>query len=333
MASIYDEAFNVIGKRKYNGLTCDFNGVSKKEFKINKQFTKELAFQMFLNDCLEDVLCGNFVCVAKEKVMNWAQKKYSYQVKEPEFEKLFAINHFAYGKKDAIEFAHKTIGEYFTAVKLYEDYFEEIDGTEENTWRSIFNAFRYKPIPKDIMQYLIDIILGRSDGNWIERFFNAYYTGIEHQTLTKIACLNTEYSTSSAALIDQIQIAFRNLTWLLTGLGFDNSRFVNTKENLEILASYFYGDINVSGWNNLDNINLLNSYLKNSSFKNSYLEGADLSEAHLEEAHLESADLRYAYLEGAELIGANFTDTVIIGIDFSKVDISKVDLSKAIRCL
>ena len=41
---------------------------------------------------------------AKEKVVCWAQDKRSYQVKEFEFEKLFAINHFAYGKNNAIEF-------------------------------------------------------------------------------------------------------------------------------------------------------------------------------------------------------------------------------------
>lgn len=120
IASIYDEAFNVIGTRRYN----EWMDASKEEFEITRQFTKELAFQMFLNKKLEDVLCSNFVQMAKEKVVDWTQKKYFYQVKEFEFEKLFAINHFAYGKNDAIEFAHKTIGEYFTAVKLYEDFIE-----------------------------------------------------------------------------------------------------------------------------------------------------------------------------------------------------------------
>ena len=253
VASIYDEAFNVIGTRRYNELTED----TKRDFEINRQFTKELAFQMFLNDKLEDILKSDFVQIAKEKAMCWAQNNLSCQVKELEFEKLFAINHFAYGKNNAIEFAHKTIGEYFTAVKLYEDYFGQIVGTAENTWLNIFNAFRYKTIPVDIMQYLIDLILNRQDGNWKESFFNAYYAGIENQLLTSFAtCFNSEYITSSAALIDQIQIAFSNLTCLLTGLGFDNSHFVNTKENLQVLASYFYKDINVSGWKNLENIDL-----------------------------------------------------------------------------
>ena len=345
VASIYDEAFNVIGTRRYNELT----DASKGDFEINKQFTKELAFQMFLNDKLEDILSSDFVQIAKEKVVCWAQDKRSYQVKEFEFEKLFAINHFAYGKNNAIEFAHKTIGEYFTAVKLYEDYFEQIDGSVDNMWHNIFNAFRYKLIPSDILRYLVDLILNKQDDNWKERFFKAYYVGIENQTLSVVSCFESEYSTSSAALINQMQITFRNLTWLFTGLGFDNSKFVNTKENLQILASYFYGDVNISGWKNLENINLTNSYLVNSNFEKSCLkyanftsavlnkvnfnkatlESAKFIEANLKEANLKEADLIKADLMAAHLTGADLTGAYLTAEYFTRADLTRSDLIPA----
>ncbi len=336
VASIYDEAFNVIGTRRYNEWTED----SKEEFEINRQFTKELAFQMFLNDKLEDVLGSNFVQIAKEKVVCWVQEKRSYQVKEPEFEKLFAINHFAYDKNNAIEFAHKTIVEYFTAVKLYEDYFENIlDGTVENIWYNIFNAFRYKAIPLDIMQYLIDLILKRQNDNWIESFFKAYYIGFESQSIFHARFFKPKYSASSAALMKQIQIAFRNLIWFLTSLGFDNSQFTNTSENLQILASYLHGDINVTGWKNLENINLANSYLANSNFKKvclknanfmlTVLNGVDFHEAVLKSVNLRGANLRGANLKGADLTGADLTGTDLTGADLTKANLTEADLRGA----
>ena len=325
VASIYDEAFNVIGRRQYNEWEA-----SKEEFEINRQFTKELAFQMFLNDKLDDVLCSNFVQIAKEKVVVWTQKKYLYPVKEFEFEKLFAINHFAYGKNDAIEFAHKTIGEYFAAVKLYEDYFKHIlDGTVENTWNKIFNAFRYKAVPQDIMQYLVDIILNKQDNNWLEIFFKDYYIGIKDPSLPAVVYCKSEYSTSCFALINQFQIAFRNLTWLLTGLGFDNSKFINTKENLEILASYFYGDVNIIGWNNLDNIDLSNSYLESSKFEKVCLKNANFRKANLIRGNFNGAILKQAKFEEADLTAASFMGANLTYADLACTDLTYADLTDA----
>ena len=345
VASIYDEAFNVIGARRYN----EWTEVSKKEFEVNRQFTKELAFQMFLNDKLEDILGSNFVQIAKDKVVCWIQSNQSYQVKEVEFEKLFAINHFAYGKNDAIEFAHKTIGEYFTAVKLYEDYFGKIDGTIESMWRNVFNAFRYKEIPSDIMQYLVEIILNKQSDNWKERFYKFYYVGIEKQTLSTVACPELDYSTPSVALINQIQIAFRNLTWLLTGLGFNNGQFINTRENLQILVSYFYGDINVGEWKNLEALNFEGAYLRYANFSSTILcginfhravlevanfIGADLKGAHFEEAHLKGtlflrAGLEGAHFEGAHLEGAHLQHAHLVRAQFTKSDLNGADLQGA----
>ena len=326
VASIYDEAFNVIGTRRYN----EWTETSQNEYQINKQFTKELTFQMFLNDKLDDVLCSNFVQIAKEKVVDWAQKKHLSQVIEPEFEKLFAINHFAYGKNDAIEFAHKTIGEYFTAVKLYEDYFEHIlGGTVEDTWRNIFNAFRYRAIPQDIMQYLVDIILNRKDNNWLESFFKDYYIGIKNPSLPAVVYCKSEYSTLFSALINQFLIAFRNLTWLLTGLGFDNSKFINTKENLEILASYFYGDINISGWKNLDNINLSNSFLVGSKFEKACLTNADFSAAILKCGVFNKAILKHAIFKRANLEMANFIKADLTRANLREANLREANLRKA----
>lgn len=121
------------------------NEETEKEVEINRQFTKELAFQMFLNDKLEDALGADWVSIAREKTIQWGQKRYSAENIILEFKKIFALNHFAFNKSDAVEFAHKTVGEYFVSVKIYEDFFKHIlEKTPKSIWRNIFNAFRYK---------------------------------------------------------------------------------------------------------------------------------------------------------------------------------------------
>lgn len=326
VASIYDEAFNIIGTRRYNKWTED----KRKDFEINRQFTKELAFQMFLNDKLEDILESSFVEIAKEKVKSWAQEKQSYQVNSPDFEKLFAINHFAYKKNKAIEFAHKTIGEYFTAVKLYEDYFEHILGNSlEDIWRNIFNAFRYKSIPNDIMDYLVAILKKKQDETWKAKFFKAYYTGIEKQTLSMVSYSEPEYQALSSALISQMQIAFRNLTCFLTFLGFKNDQFSMTNKNLQILSSYFYGDIIVCNWKNLELLDLKNAYLKNANFLRATLNGIDFYEAILNSAIFIGAELNGACFKRANLENAFFSYAYLNEAHFERAHLEEAHLNES----
>ncbi len=97
-----------------------------------------------------------------------------------------------------VEFAHKTMVEYFTAVKLYEDYFKNLNEQYdvEQTWKTIYQAFCMNRIPADIMTYLIELIEQRwkkreSDVKcWKNSFFDMYYAGMESPLLWKQ--INTE---------------------------------------------------------------------------------------------------------------------------------------------
>ncbi len=295
---------------------------------------------MFLNDKLEDVLDGDWVEIAKEKTAQRGRRKYGDEDIKPEFKKIFALNHFAFGDADAVEFAHKTVGEYFTAVKLYGDYFECIlDATIEEAWRHIFNAFRYKEIPVDIIDYLVGLIESKQKNCWKSKFFQIYYDGIEQQLLVIVASKKSEYLTIHTALLNEIQLVFRNLTWLLTGLGFNNREFNNTERNLEILASYMKGDVNLSGWKNLDGINLSLKDLKEANFSEGDLKGANfkysiLNKAILNGAHLHFSDFSCAYIEGAKfgeahLEDANFDDAYLFGGVLKKAHLERSTFLRA----
>lgn len=85
------------------------------------------------------------------------------------------------------------------------------------------------------MKYLVDLITSGQNDSWKLKFFKIYYTGIEQQLMITSANEKSEYAVFHASLLKQFPIAFRNLTWLLTGLGFDNSEFSNTEKILKFL--------------------------------------------------------------------------------------------------
>lgn len=99
------------------------------------QFTKELAYQMFLLDTLdlvddnrsEDKHAVGFRN-AQKRTKDILKEEYKIENPDLELKKELAVCPFAReNKKSGITFAHKTVYEYFTAVKLYEDYFARFD--------------------------------------------------------------------------------------------------------------------------------------------------------------------------------------------------------------
>lgn len=155
IAGIYDAAFRHIGHREHSKENSeDLKFPDEKQFKINWQYTKEIAFQMFLNNILEYGLDNEFVSVAQARTKELLDET-DFEI-DNNIQKYFAVFHFAFDKTNGIEFAHKTVSEYFTAVKLYEDYFEKIEiKSDDNSavryaWKNIYQAFRYKKISEDI---------------------------------------------------------------------------------------------------------------------------------------------------------------------------------------
>ncbi len=347
VAGIYDTAFKNIGGREHSrrNRSSELTESDKRQFDINWQYTKELAFQMFLNNTLESALGNDLVNAAKAmtaKICNTTEADI-----KPETDRYYAVFHFVSKKSEGIEFAHKTVGEYFTAVKLYEDYFANTltdmsDESVEDMWKNIFQAFRYKKIPEDIMQYFGELVRTRktkdkcaeetkSYSEWRDCFIDSYYKGMQEQLLWKMTTQETDYvSKENYFLSEQVSISFRNLTWLLTLINFYNEYEESDNYNYKhVLESYIVRsikiDVDLSHWLKLkeikfDGVDLSYSYLRfaylceayfigtqlqGANFTRAELTGAHLNNANLTNANLRSANLIIAHLNGAHLNGAN----------------------------
>ncbi len=336
IAGIYDEAFKKIGLRKFNENT-KFEDADRKQHEVNWQYTKELAFQMFLNGKLEEVVAVDGMNdFAKERTRTILREKHetdAYEKIEPEFKKYFAVCPFVSKKGErGVEFAHKTVGEYFTAVKLYEDYFGKLFQNGENTsdetvWTTIFQAFRYQSIPEDIIDYLVDITEKDNNNAWKEKLFRSFHEGMTEQYWWKNLDVEPDYEADSFMLTSQVYQAFANLTWYFTKLGFaeyDREHYEYSWEFTAVIGSFFSNSmpyICCSDWKCLRDTDLRGADLRHADLSGAYLSGAYLSRANLSDA-----DLRGAKLIDADLSGANLIDADLNGADLNDASLRRIIL-------
>ena len=320
VGEFYDRVFRSIASREHLKKHVAPNVLkneSEKENIINWQFTKELAYQMFLHDTLilsdlklienaenrtAEVLVKRGI-IANKKDLKIDKLKY------------LAVTHFAKKttNEKGIEFAHKTVYEYFTAVKLYEDYFAEItedypnpdEDSEkiEKVWINIIEAFRYNVIDENIFVYLNKMerpvyngkVKDECKGFDFKTFENYFVEGMAQKILADLVIKKrvNEYVVNNNLLTTQISLAFRNLTWLLTGRGFRNRQ--NKFQKFYELISYTYSSLNLMHWNlqgmNLKGANLRGANLRNAELRDVNFAGADLSGADLRNTNLNSTNL------------------------------------------
>ena len=340
VVGIYEKAFRTVGERRHSE-TADAEMQMKDEhtFAVNWQYTKELAFRIFLDGESPTVLGNDGIQDAKEHT------KKRFGECEPELDRYFALFPFASkkkeeGKPEGMEFAHKTVTDYFTAVKLYEDYFdkalEQADPVKA-LWEGLWRAFRYKDIPTDIMRYLAQVIATRQKKQYDDycmKFFDCYYEGVKKQTIWQLLD-EPEYACEMEyfQLPQQVGLVFRNLTYLLYCMNY--TKFEKEPEQVYTngISAFFQRgvkmDVRCYRWKGLRGADLRGADLRGASLRRASLSGADLNGAYLRKADLRGADLSSADLCGADLRGAYLRKADLRGADLSSADLLDADLSSA----
>lgn len=209
---------------------------------------------------------------------------------------------------------------------MYEDYFEKVeiksgdDSAARYAWKTIYQAFRYKKIPEDIMKYLTDIIKSRKGNEykeWRENFFE-YYIGMENQLLWEMMNDASYYKSNELFMLPgQVAIAYRNLTWLLSFLEFKNDGEFDKDMYKQTFESFFIRSVNMDV--NCNNLNILRYCFKMNSLGD-YSINVDLKASNLSKARLSSADLTIADLSGAVLTNTVFKKILIHEFDLPKFD-------------
>ena len=382
IGKFYDKVFRAIADRKHSEQHKSsgvYEGAeTERLYKlINWQFTKELAYQMFLNDTLTLTNCDKYgidrIGYAKTRtiaVLRERKKEISENT-EIDTELYLAVSYFAKGQSEGIEFAHKTVYEYFTALKLYEDYFacfnseyfkeHDMDIAVEEVWNNIIEAFRYAKVSEDIFNYLNEMIRpvytgleNESTGFDYKNFEKCYIEGMKKHILSHLAIHSPikEYLAEPIPVNNQIGCAFRNLTWFLTGHKYNNDFGEFLPDSIREMISSDFSDINCKNWHlgyyDFSNINLSNAHfdgadLDHTTFENSIIQQqasfkhANLSEAIMNGANLEGSVLDNACMVGtiinnANLVGASLKGAYISEANLSESNLSNADLRDAVIC-
>ena len=366
VGKIYDRAFREIAHRNHGvrqeGMDNFNEDEEEKQRLINWQFTKEAAYQMFLNNTfyISDTRDSKLLDNAKNRTVAVLKERgVSINKEDIEIPQYLAIFHFARQGNDGtgIEFAHKTVYEYFTAVKLYEDYFAEITadypenfekktdayGNEitplENVWTNIIEAFRYKSIANEdkiIFNYLNEmnrsVYNGKSNDNskgFDFKTFESYFVeGMEQQVLSELSIKKAvkEYKVKNSRLIEEGEL-ISQFDLLITQISraFRNLTWFLTGHG------YCNEDDNMACKRFKELVSILcgNLNLKKWKLNGAYLREAILSDAELYKANLYKADLREADLSRANLSGAILNDAELYGADLRGANLYGADLSGA----
>ncbi len=360
IGQIYDHAFrSVIAREHADSLTgnAQVKGADWKMQKLHWQYTKELAYQMLFigklelidDDKSDDQRAIGFRN-AQNRTLKLLQADYPELVREDlSTSKFLAVFHFAKnGTRDGIAFVHKTVYEYFAALKLYEDYFSKFntDYFEANTpekaaeevTKSYLEAFRYTVIPEELFKYLeemkfpcfmekesdffSDLKSQRKKHFDKDCFFAAFQTGIRNKLLARVPMDEAvgEYlkiDDSLECINVQFCRAFQNFTRYLSCLGYQNIDMIRETDVSGsflpvawVLRSLICTEINI--------------YCPEWRLEKVELKGADMKMA-----NLKKADLNRASFIGAILRRANLRNATLIMAELRNADLRNADLRNA----
>ena len=294
-----------------------------------------------------------------------------YTVDESTFHSKKYLAVFSFANSDnhnGITFAHKSVCEYFAALKLYEDYFAHLNDTylaavhDENSQMEIvmentMEAFRYAVITPDVFSYLIDLcrkspVPFENNDNpnakgfnyevYKYLFFKSINQGYEESSkfLAPVeeynhTCFNAgreKIRETKSDLIMQIARAYNNITWFLTGMNYRNSNRWRSK------ALFVPSDrsANMERWDlsdfDLSEAFLIEANLREANLSDSWLVRADMSRCDLTNANLSHAVLNNANLRAAVLVYADLQQANLRGANLRGARFRGANLSNAILC-
>ncbi|MEH2184990.1 MAG: pentapeptide repeat-containing protein [Nostoc sp.] len=252
----------------------------------------------------------------------------------------------------AVEFIHKSFGEFLCARKIAESFErwikveqkgkrEKFVINEEQVAKEIYDLLSYGGLTQEIVGYLITLIDANKQFQHLklferlEYFYECWYQGefINAQSESLPLSQTRKFKTQNITLgLREVDIyTGLNVIILLLEL----HRYAKNKDELkDNIVFYPCGKKNSDNFDDqrlLRIVNYSNSVTLNtfSATVGYFLSGANLSRANLEGANLSRANLSRANLEDANLSGANLSRANLEGANLSRANLSDANLSRA----
>lgn len=265
IGELYDHVFDELKERNYNESDIDFKQKHSVNQKISSDLARQIAIEISHEMYKENKLLLNIDSDNLHLALNRAHSS-DYKFKnadKKDIESLFPITFFYKESNDVVEFAHKSIMEFFAAQKIY----QVINSGQYNDLSSIITEYFLNPIiTNEVFSFVIYFMKTRSlkSDNVI---FDNLLLNFKNIITKKIDFSNSNityhYETS--------KIVFK-IFWLFIRFFIKNERkTIEYKDidgiiNQDIVRNYILGVLSIQSSNSipfLDNsvINLNFSYL------------------------------------------------------------------------
>lgn len=236
IGELYDYVFKELRDRNYNEEDEDF----KQKHGVNKRISEKLARQIAIE--ISKKMYDKNVLLLKinsEELQDAMNKAFliEYSLKEDdkkEIEKLFPITFFYKEALDVVEFAHKSIMEFFVAEKLYQSI------NEYNDITTYIEKFMLEPIiTNEVLDYYSYFI--KRDGNIIVQ----KYSNIVEE-LKRIIYEKRSYSSKNVTFpYEMCKVVFKIYWYFIREIVCCDVAEINAFLNEDIMRRYILGILSI----------------------------------------------------------------------------------------
>lgn len=352
VVDIYDQVFSLerggIYDRRYDAehRINDF-GIKKHIHHISQR----IAFWMFENNADKAIISQKkFEEICDDEMSNLGKKDEEIQ-RDILIGNFFKLKYCEGKGTSEIQFAHRTIYEYFVVTYFYESLYK-LKAKEQVAGKlgELLKAGNLSEQTSKFIKCKFDNIDGYNFADITKDVFNIMLRdGMTYHFIK-------EQKRPLLNIIDREMNVFSNMLevvglWNLS-LGRVDKKIItylqhNKKNSLNLIGVSLrrvdLSEVDLSGANlsgadlsradlsraNLSGADLSKANLSEANLSGVFLIGANLSEANLSRADLSNASLVKANLSGANLSVINLSEANLLGADLSGADLGRADLSKA----
>lgn len=325
IGELYDCVFEELKARNYNESDSDF----KQKHGVNRTIPSNLARQIAIE--ISKIMYDSNTLLLKlnsgsvEKAINRAYSiNYSINRQDKtQIEKLFPITFFYKESIDVVEFAHKSIMEFFAAEKLY----QEILSSDGNFDEYLKNNLLEPVISTEVLNFLHYFFSSRDNSTILQK-----YADILDQLLQSIyrkshyPSNGVTYSFESSKVVFKLYWYFIQTVFKIPSCNID--RFLCE----DVVRRYILGNLSISDSGSipiLDNQNL-NYDFSSLSFGGYHFVYCNLEYANFNNTSFQACNFSYSNLNNVKLEGSAFKSfTKFLSCSMDNAIISNLRLSSA----
>lgn len=322
ICSVYDAVLTEVTDKRHYDPACYSATHDYISPQLARQICIEIAFGMFRCGRLNYIKGDPFlepseVELALSEAMNTCEEELTSldANSKRKIKDIYALT-FYYNKnnskKNAVEFAHKTIAEYFTSEKIIQILSSVSDDINEDELSKLLaECFGYVPVTTDVFRFLREKIKAKEKNSEIKRLKRALERHFLHLSINGKLFSAPEKYYNDMHCLDRIPVMLKSVLTLF--------------EYLDCCPPNPYSQEKIM-FNNLiasaARCEAVNA--QHNSLMPFALNGFDLSDG-----HFTGCDFTEAHFSGADLTHADFTDASIVDGQFSRSKIDLVDFSGA----